>query len=61
MLTAIFDSVWNTQKRKWNIFFEYPGKVFLSIEKLSLYLMPHVGQKWNIYLTHYRTKFEHKV
>ena len=36
MLTALFDFVWNTQKRKWAIFFECLGKMFLSIEKLSL-------------------------
>ena len=32
MLTALFNLVWNTQKSKWTIFFEY--KVFLSIEKI---------------------------
>ena len=39
MLTALFDFVWNTQKRKWSIFFECPGRMFLSIEKLSLSFM----------------------
>ena len=31
MLTALFDLVWNTQKSKWTIFFEWKGKMFLSI------------------------------
>ena len=34
MLTALFNLVWNTQKSKWTIFFECPGKMFLSIEKV---------------------------
>ena len=34
MLTALFNFVWNTQKNKWTIFFECPGKMFLSIEKV---------------------------
>ena len=33
MLTALFDFFWNTQKNKWSIFFECPGKMFPSIEK----------------------------
>ena len=31
---ALFSLVWNTQKSKWPIFFEYQGKMFLSIEKV---------------------------
>ena len=61
MLTALFDFLWNTQKRNWTNFFEWPGKMLLSIEKLSLSFMPYVGPKWNIYLSHYCAKFEHKV
>ena len=34
ILTALFNFVWNTQKIKWTIFFERPGKMFLSIEKV---------------------------
>ena len=34
MLTALFNFVWNTQKNKWTIFFECPGKMFLSVEKV---------------------------
>ena len=34
MLTAFFNFVWNTQKNKSTIFFECPGKMFLSIEKV---------------------------
>ena len=34
MLTAFFNFVWNTQKNKGTTFFEYPGKMFLSIEKV---------------------------
>ena len=34
LLTALFNFVWNTQKNKWTIFFECPGKIFLSIEKV---------------------------
>ena len=35
MLTALFNLVWNTQqKSKWTIFFECPGEIFLSIEKV---------------------------
>ena len=34
ILTALFNFVWNTQKNKWTIFFERPGKMFLSIEKV---------------------------
>ena len=34
MLTALLDLVWNTQKSKWSVFFESPGKKFLSIEKV---------------------------
>ena len=34
ILTALFNFVWNTQKNKWTIFFECPGKMFLSIEKV---------------------------
>ena len=34
MLTALFNFVWNTQKKKWTIFFECLGKKFLSIEKV---------------------------
>ena len=34
MLTAFFTFVWNTQKNKWTIFFECPGKMFLTIEKV---------------------------
>ena len=34
MLTALFKFVWNTQKNKRTIFFECPGKMFLSIEKV---------------------------
>ena len=34
MLTAFFNLVWNTQKSKWTIFFECPGKKFLCIEKV---------------------------
>ena len=34
MLTAFFNFVWNTQKNKWKSFFECPGKMFLSIEKV---------------------------
>ena len=56
-----FDFVWNAQKRKWTIFFDCPGKMFPSIEKLSLSFVPHVGPKWNIDLSHYCAKFEHKV
>ena len=26
--------VWNTQKNKWAIFFDCPGKMFVSIEKV---------------------------
>ena len=33
-LTALFNLVWNTQKSKRTIFFESPGKMFLSIEKV---------------------------
>ena len=33
MLT-LFNFVWNTQKNKWTIFFECPGKMFLSVEKV---------------------------
>ena len=33
MLTALFNLVWNTQKVNGQ-FFEYQGKVFLSIEKV---------------------------
>ena len=61
MLTAFFDFVLNTQKRKWTIFLECLRKMFLSIKKLSLSFMPHVGPKWNIYVSHYCAKFEHKV
>ena len=35
MLTALFNFVWNTQKNEWTIFFECPGKMFLSIKKIS--------------------------
>ena len=34
ILTALFNFVWNTQKNKWTTFFECPGKMFLSIEKV---------------------------
>ena len=34
MLTALFNFVWNTQKNEWTIFFECPGKMLLSIEKV---------------------------
>ena len=34
MLTVLFNFVWNTQKNKWQIFFECSGKMFLSIEKV---------------------------
>ena len=34
MLTALFNLVWKTQKSKWTIFFECPGKMCLSIEKV---------------------------
>ena len=34
MLTAFLNFVWNTQKNKWTNFFECPGKMFLSIEKV---------------------------
>ena len=34
MLTALFNLVQNTQKTIWTIFFEYQGKVFLSIPKV---------------------------
>ena len=34
MLAALFNLLWNTQKSKWTIFFECPGKMFLSIEKV---------------------------
>ena len=34
MLTASFDIVWNTQKSKGENFFECPGKMLLSIEKV---------------------------
>ena len=34
MLTALLNSVWNTQKSIWTIFFEGQGKVFLSIKKI---------------------------
>ena len=34
MLTALFNFVWNTQKNKWTLFFESPGKIFHSIEKV---------------------------
>ena len=34
MLTAFFNFVWNTQKNKWTMFFECPGKMFVSIEKV---------------------------
>ena len=34
MLTAFLNFVWNTQKNKWTIFVECPGKMFLSIEKV---------------------------
>ena len=33
MLAALFNLVLNTQRSYWTIFFECPGKVFLSIEK----------------------------
>ena len=33
MLTAFFNFVSNTQRNKWTIFFDCPGKMFLSIEK----------------------------
>ena len=59
MLTALFDFVWTILK--WTILFECLGKMFLSIEKLSLSFMSHVGPKWNIYLSHYCAKFEHEV
>ena len=35
MLTAFFSFVWNTQKNKWTIFFEFSGKIFLSIDEVS--------------------------
>ena len=34
MLAAFFNFVWNTQKNQWTMFFERPGKMFLSIEKV---------------------------
>ena len=34
MLSALFNLVRNTQKSYWTIFFECPGKLFLSIEKV---------------------------
>ena len=34
ILTTLLNFVWNTQKNKWTIFFECPGKMFLSIEKV---------------------------
>ena len=33
-LDALFDLVWNTQKGKWKMFSECPGKMFFSIEKV---------------------------
>ena len=33
-LTALFNFGCNTQKNKWTILFECPGKFFLSIEKV---------------------------
>ena len=34
MLTALFNLVWNTQKSKWTISFEYQDKKCLSIENI---------------------------
>ena len=34
MLTDLFILVWNTQKSKWTMVFEYQGKMFLGIEKV---------------------------
>ena len=34
MLTAFLNFVWNAQKNKWTNFFECPGKMFLSTEKV---------------------------
>ena len=34
MLTALFNLVWATQKRKWTILLECQGKIFLRIEKV---------------------------
>ena len=34
MLTAFFNFLWNAQENKWTTFFECPGKIFLSIEKV---------------------------
>ena len=34
MLTALFNLVWNLQKSKWTILFEFQGKMFLSTEKV---------------------------
>ena len=34
MLTAFFNFVWNIQKDKCTIFFECPGKMFRSAEKV---------------------------
>ena len=34
MLTALFNLVWNSQKSKWTILFEFQGKMFFSTEKV---------------------------
>ena len=49
MLTALFDFLWNTQKRNWTNFFEWPGKMLLSIEKLSLSFLPYVWVQREIF------------
>ena len=36
LLVALFKLVWNTQKSKWKIFFEYWGKMLLNIEKVLM-------------------------
>ena len=41
MLTALFNLVRNTQKNISTIFFEWQGKVFLSIEKILEKILPY--------------------
>ena len=36
MLTALFKSIWNTQKTTLTKFFEHQGKTFLNTEKVLL-------------------------
>ena len=61
MLTAFFNFVWNTKKNKWIIFFECPGKIFLSIEKpycttLPSCFSPHFWEKNVTFLLSYNLR-----